>query len=104
MCMEKRIMMKNIRKATNPLTKKWEFETNQGYIADSFMLVLKLFHIYPEDVYIPSFLDESQIEFRATEKVRLQIEYVFLRVINANIYRHNNSIVEFEGGDWYAIY
>lgn len=97
-------MKKNIPKVMNPLTKKWEFETNQGYIADTFIQILKVFHVYPEDVYIPSFLDESQIEFRSTERVRLQIEYVFLRYIDKNKCRHNKSIVEFEGGDWYAIY
>lgn len=82
------------RKMTNPLDKKWEFETNQGYLADAFIQVLNVFHISPEDTYIPSYLDMSQIEFRTTRKKRLQIEYVFRR------YAGQSST---EGSDWYAI-
>ena len=45
-----------MRKVLNPLTKKWEFETSQGYLADAFLQVLEIFHLDPEDVYIPSFV------------------------------------------------
>ena len=88
----------------NPLDKKWEFETNEGYLADEFLQILEVFHIAPEDIYIPSFLDMSQIEFRTTKKRREQIEYVFRRFINIDHFRINHSLVELKGGDWYAIY
>lgn len=66
-------------RALNPLEKSWEFETNEGWIADQFIQVLKCFEIVPYDEYIPSYLDFSQVRFRATKKQRLQIEYVFKR-------------------------
>mgnify|MGYP003312234776 CR=1 FL=1 len=66
-------------RALNPLEKSWEFETNEGWIADKFIQVLKCFEIVPYDEYIPSYLDFSQVHFRATKKQRLQIEYVFKR-------------------------
>lgn len=91
-------------KIPNPLESSWEFETNEGWLADQFLVVLEMFHIYPYDTYIPSFLDMSNIEFRATKAVRKQIEYVFLSVLKLNYMRQNKSIVELEGGDWYAIY
>lgn len=65
----------------NPLEKSWEFETNEGYVADTFLQVLDCFHIIPYDTYIPSYLDFSQIHFRATKNRRLQIEYVFKRYL-----------------------
>ena len=90
--------------ARNLLDKKWEFETNEGWLADAFLQILELFHISTEDIYIPSFLDMSQIEFRTTKQKRIQIEYVFKRFINKNYIRIDNTFVELEGGDWYAIY
>lgn len=83
-----------MKRMTNPLDKKWEFETNQGYLADEFLQILKVFHISPEDIYIPSYLDMSQIEFRTTRKKRMQIEYVFKRYTGQSLT---------EGSDWYAI-
>ena len=65
----------------NLLEKKWEFETDEGWMADAFIQVLNMFNIVPEDVYIPSFLEFSQIEFRATKERMLQIEYVFERYV-----------------------
>lgn len=100
-------------KALNPLHKKWEFETNQGYIADAFMQVLKMFNTDVEDVYIPSFLDMSQIEFRTTKAKRQQIDYVFRHYLSDNFIglwdhrwanKKSQSHVDLEGGDWYAIY
>ena len=95
----------------NPSDKKWEFETNQGYIADAFLQILELFHIGPEDIYIPSYLDMSQIEFRATRSTRQRIDYVFRNYISDNLIglwkanrKKDESFVELEGGDWYAIY
>ena len=93
----------------NPLEKKWEFETNEGWLADTFLQVLEMFHVPTQDIYIPSFLDMSQVEFRTTKKKRLQIEYVFRRLVNkhwyySKIYRASYSAMELEGGDWYAIY
>lgn len=93
-----------MKKILNPLNRKWEFETNEGWLADDFLQVLKMFCIDPEDVYIPSFLDMSDIEFRTTEKRKDQIEYAFRRYINKNWYQVGNSLTEIEGGDWYAIY
>ena len=100
--------MKRIR---NPLDKKWEFETSQGYLADMFLQILKMFHIYPEDVYIPSFLDMSNIEFRTTKAKKEQIDQVFKAclVVSELIHGKNfisigHSLTELEGGDWYAIY
>lgn len=86
------------------MEKKWEFETNQGYLADAFLQILEMFGVYPQDTYIPSFLDMSNIEFRTTRAKRYQIEYVFRRYINKNYILVNHSIVEIEGGDWYAIF
>jgi len=94
------------RKMINPLDKKWEFETNEGWLADMFLRVLEMFHVYPYDTYIPSFLDMSNIEFRTTRAKRLQIEYVFLRYVNKEHWRVGH-LVEFDGseeGYWYAIY
>ena len=88
----------------NPLDKKWEFETNEGYLADAFLQILEVFHIKADDIYIPSFLDMSNIEFRTTRRKRYQIEYVFRRYINRKCRRINSSITEIKGGDWYAIY
>ena len=98
----------------NPLDKKWEFETNQGYIADAFLIILEMFHVGPEDIYIPSFLDMSQIEFRTTKTKRQQIDYVFRHYVSENLIsglwdsrwvnKSTQSFVELEGGDWYAIY
>ena len=93
-----------MRRIRSPLEKKWEFETSKGYLADAFLQILEMFHIDPEDVYIPSFLDMSNIEFRVTRSKRYQIECVFRRYINKNYILISKSIVEFEGGDWYAIY
>lgn len=86
------------------LEKRWEFETNEGWLADAFLQVLEQFHIGPEDIYIPSFMDMSQIEFRTTKKIRWQIEYVFRRYINKDCARIDSTFVELKGGDWYAIY
>ena len=86
------------------LDKKWEFETNEGYLADMFLQVLKMFHIQPEDVCIPSFLDMSDIEFRTTKKKKEQIDCVFRRCLNKNYIQISRCITELEGGDWYAIY
>ena len=91
----------------NPLEKKWEFETNEGWLADKFLLILELFHVHPYNTYIPSFLDMSDIEFRTTKKKREQIEYVFLSYINKDYWRISDSVVQFDGleeGYWYAIY
>lgn len=90
--------------ARNLLEKKYEFETNEGWLADAFLQILEQFHIGPEDIYIPSFLDMSQIEFRTTRRRREQIEYVFWRYLNKEHYKVNESFVKLEGGDWYAIY
>lgn len=92
------------RKIRNLLEKKWEFETNEGWLAEKFLQVLEVFNIDPRDVYIPSFLDMSNIEFRATESTKLQIEYVFNRYIDKNCIKINHSITEVEGGNWYAIF
>lgn len=73
-------------------------------MADAFLQVLKMFHIEPEDIYIPSFLDMSDIEFRTTRAKKDQIDYVFKRLIDQNTYDDGLSLVELEGGDWYAIY
>lgn len=100
-------------KVLNPLNKKWEFETNQGYIADLFMQILEMFGADIEDIYIPSFLDMSQIEFRTTKARRQQIDYVFRNYLSEKTDglwdekwtgKSNQSFVELEGGDWYAIY
>ena len=97
----------------NLLEKKWEFETNEGYLADGFMNVLEMFNIGPEDIYIPSFLEMSQIEFRTTTAKRKQIDYVFRHYIyealnrglwKARCSKNAQSFVELEGGDWYSIY
>lgn len=88
----------------NPLDKKWEFETSEGYLADAFLQVLNIFHIKPEDIYIPSFLDMSNIEFRTTKARKEQIDCVFRRYLNKNYIQISRCIVELEGGDWYAIY
>ena len=93
--------MKRVR---SPLEKKWEFETSQGYLADAFLQVLKIFHLDPENVYIPSFLDMSNIEFWTTRSQKEQIDYVFRRYMDKNCIVIGKAIVEFEGGDWYAIY
>ena len=93
--------MKMIR---SPLERKWEFETSEGYLADLFLQTLKLFRIKPEDIYIPSFLDMSDIEFRTTKAKKEQIDYVFKRLVDKNSYDDGLSLVELEGGDWYAIY
>ena len=91
-------------KIRSPLERKWEFETSDGYLADVFIHVLNMFHVKPDDVYIPSFLDMSDIEFIATRAKRDQIECVFRRYLNKNYIRFGRSITELEGGDWYAIY
>ena len=88
----------------SPLERKWEFETSEGYLADAFLQVLNMFNIYPEDIYIPSFLDLSDIGFRTTRAKKEQIEYVFRRYIDKNTFDHGCSLIELEGGDWYAIY
>ena len=93
-----------MRKIRSPLEKKWEFETSEGYLANIFMHVLEMFHVDPEDVYIPSFLDMSDIEFRATKDKKDQIECVFRRYLDKNFILISQSLTEFEGGDWYAIY
>ncbi len=93
-----------MRRIRSPLEKKWEFETSEGYLADMFLQILEMFHINPEDVYIPSFLDMSNIEFRVTKARKDQIECVFKRFVNKNFIRVGNAVTEFEGGDWYAIY
>ena len=93
-----------MKKVRNPLTKKWEFETSEGYLADAFLQVLEMFHIDAEDIYIPSFLDMSDIEFWATRSQKEQIDYVFKRYIDKNSFDHGLSLTELEGGDWYAIY
>ena len=91
----------------NPLEKSFEFETNEGWLADTFLQILELFHVHPYNTYIPSFLDMSNIEFRTTRKKRQQIEYVYLRYINKDYWRVSESLVQFDGdeeGYWYAIY
>ena len=93
-----------MRRIRSPLERKWEFETSEGYLADAFLQVLEMFHVRPEDIYIPSFLDMSNIEFRTTKSRKEQIDCVFKRYINKNTYDHYLSLVELEGGDWYAIY
>lgn len=59
-------------------------------MADAFLQVLDVFGIEPEDCYIPSYLDFSQIEFRATKDRKDQIRYVYERYIKRK--------------DYYAIY
>lgn len=100
-----------MKKVRNPLIKKWEFETNQGYLADEFLQILELFHIDAEDIYIPSFLEMSQVEFRTTRAKRRQIDYVFRNYISREHgglwdykWVKDGSFIELEGGDWYAIY
>lgn len=93
-----------MRRIRSPLERKWEFETSEGYLADTFLHILEMFNVDPEDVYIPSFLDMSNIEFRVTRSKRDQIECVFRRYINKNFISISKSITELEGGDWYAIY
>ena len=83
--------MRQRSRVANPLLRKWEFETNEGFMADMFLQVLIPFGIVPEDTFIPSYLDFSQIEFRATKNQRDRIEYVYKRFI-ANL------------GGYYAIY
>lgn len=63
----------------NLLEKKWEFESNRGFVADEFLQILNAFDVSIVDVYMPSYLDFSQIEFIATEAQKEQIEYVFKR-------------------------
>lgn len=68
----------------NPLLCKYEFESSHSYLANRFLKVLYLFHINPEDIYIsPDFFDISQIEFRTTQKKRIQMTYVFKRLTDA---------------------
>lgn len=74
-------------RALNPLEKSWEFETNEGWAADLFIQVLNCFQIMAYDDYIPSYLDFSQVHFRATKKQRLQIEYVFKRALCPDPYK-----------------
>lgn len=93
-----------MRRIRNPLDKKWEFETNEGYLANIFLYILEIFRVDPEDIYIPSFLDMSDIEFRTSTAKKEQIECVFRRYINKNFISISQSVTEFEGGDWYAIY
>lgn len=93
-----------MRKVLNPLNRKWEFETSEGYLADSFIQVLEMFHVDPEDIYIPSFLDMSDVEFRTTTAKKEQIECVFRRYINKNYILIGQSLTELEGGEWYGIY
>lgn len=93
--------MKRIR---SPLEKKWEFETSQGYLADTFLQILEMFRVDPEDIYIPSFLDMSNIEFRTTKAKKDQINSVFRRYLDKNFIRIGHAVTELEGGDWYAIY
>lgn len=70
----------------NPLLHKYEFESSHSYLASRFLKVLYLFHVSPEDIYIqPDFFDASQIEFRTTEKKKIQMGYVFRRLTNAKI-------------------
>ena len=73
-------------------------------MADAFIQVLKMFNIEAEDIYIPSFLDMSDIEFRTTKARKEQIDCVFKRYIDQNTYDDGLSLVDLEGGDWYAIY
>ena len=96
--------MGRIRRMRNPLEKKWEFETSEGYLANIFLYILEMFDLPPEDIYIPSFLDMSNIEFRAPRSKKEQIECVFRRYINKNFISISQSLTEFEGGDWYEIY
>ena len=92
------------------------------FFADMFLQVLELFHVGTEDIYIPSYLDMSQVEFRTTKEKRQQIDYVFRHLLTKNkielwearwvtakswnsIFNpHSQSYVQLEGGDWYAIY
>lgn len=94
----------NMRRIRNPLDKKWEFETSQGYLADAFLQILEMFHINPEDIYIPSFLDMSNIEFRTTKNKKDQINCVFRRYLDKDFMDIGYAVTELEGGDWYAIY
>ena len=71
---------------------------------DIFVYILESFKIDPEDIYIPSFLDMSDIEFRTTTAKKEQIECVFRRYINKNFILIGRSLTELEGGEWYAIY
>lgn len=93
-----------MRRIRNPLEKKWEFETSEGYLADAFLQILEMFRVDPEDIYIPSFLDMSNIEFRTTKAKKDQINCVFRRYLDKNFIRIGNALTELEGGDWYAIY
>lgn len=70
----------------NLLERKWEFEAKEGYMADAFLQVLDVFGIEPEDSYIPSYLDFSQIEFRATKDRKDQIRYVYEKYIKRKDY------------------
>ena len=70
----------------NLLERTWEFETNEGYVADMFKQVLEMFGIKPYDEYIPSYLDFSQLRFMTTKKKCEQIEYVFRRYLEWKVY------------------
>ena len=97
---------------SNPSDQKWEFETNAGYLADAFLQILELFCISPYYSYIPSYLEYSQIYFRATESKKKRIYYVFNNYASNNLFPETvgagwsvSELNEFkEGGDWYAIY
>ena len=73
----------------NPLLCKYEFESSHSYLANRFLKVLYLFHINLIHFIIlvlflsPDFFDISQIEFRTTQKKRIQMTYVFKRLTDA---------------------
>lgn len=69
-----------LRYISNPLLKKYEFETSDSKLANKFLRILYLFEVRPEDIYImPDFADVSQIEFRTTKKKMVQMRYVLRR-------------------------
>ena len=71
---------------SNPLLRKYEFETAKRDLANKFLRVLYMFHVNPEDIYVtPDFFDINQIEFRTTEKCMIQMQYIFRRYVGKEV-------------------
>ena len=87
----------------------YEFEASDRYMAEKFLNVLESFNLHYEDLYISKMdLDFCQISFRTTRNKRIQIEYVFRRLVGLypmylmDIDRIESSI-ELTGDDGYVI-
>ena len=63
-------------------SKLYEFETPDMLIFHRFLKTLDLFHIPPVEEYGETYYDFHGCKFCATKKERLQIEYVFRRMIS----------------------